>query len=73
MERVKRPIIWGIKINLLINHNDNDNDTRMFKETLYVRETKAECKKTNKLPPSLQEPFMADCWSACNATRLSPG
>ena len=55
MERVKRPIMWGIKINLLINHNDNDNDTRMFKEALYVRETKAECKKTNKLPPNLQK------------------
>ena len=68
MERVKQPIIWGIKIKLVINNND-----RMCKATRYVRETKAECKKTNKLPPSLQKPSMAHCWSTCNATRLSPG
>ena len=67
MDRVKQPIIWGIKIKVLIN------DDIMCKAILYVRETKADGKKTNKLPPSLQEPFMADCWSACNATRLSPG
>ena len=48
MDRVKQPIIWRIKIRLLIN------DDIMCKATLYVRKTKADGKKTNKLPPSLQ-------------------
>ena len=48
MDRVKQPIIWGIKIKVLIN------DDIMCKAILYVRETKADGKKTNKLPPILQ-------------------